>query len=180
MNENNKDSDAWMRAPKSFRAKCFATSFSRNAVRRYSLGESMKVEVQIPPKDKVLAGGYSVPLARKGATWSENSLGTHAKDQGVYVIHHAGRVKYVGKTDGPSMSFGIRLRREFQETASQRKHIYPKLEALKVPPDIKVYFFPTEEIRSLVSAEGTTLTDIQRIAILEVVLEQMYEPEFQK
>ncbi len=126
-----------------------------------------------------MKGGYSVPLARKGDTWSEESLGQFAKDQGVYVIHHDGVVKYVGKTDGPSMSFGMRLRREFQETASQRRHIYPKLEALKVPPDIKGYFFPAERIRSLVSADVTTMTDTQRIEIFEVVLAQVYKPEFQ-
>lgn len=130
----------------------------------------MKVEVQVPPKDEVLAGGCSVPLARKGATWSQNSLGPLAKDQGVHVIHHSRTVRYVGKTDGLSMSFGMRLRREFQETASKRRHIYPKLEALKVPPDTKVYLFPTDEIRSLVSAAGATLTDTQCIAIFETVL----------
>ena len=76
------------------------------------------------------------------------------------------------------MSFGMRLRREFQETASQRRHIYPKLEALRVPPDIMVYFFPAEEIRGLVSVTSETLTDAQRIAIFETALIQVYRPEF--
>lgn len=145
----------------------------------FSYGEFVKIEVEIPGKDKVLAGGYSVPLARKGDTWSGKSLGHYAKDKGVYIIHHAGTVKYVGKTDRPSMSFGMRLRREFQETASQRRHIYPKLEALKVPPEIKVYFFTSEEIRGLVSGTSIPLTDMQRIAIFETALVQVYEPEFQ-
>lgn len=140
----------------------------------------MKIEVHIPPEEKVLTSGYTVPLARKGTRWSQDLLGPHANDQGVYVIHHAGTVKYVGKTDGPSMSFGIRLRREFQETASQRRHIYPKLELLKVPPDIKVFFFTGEEIRSFVTAEDAPLTDTQRIAIFETALSQMYDPEFQR
>lgn len=139
----------------------------------------MKVEVEVPPKEKVLAGGCSVPLARRGERWSESSLGIRAKDQGVYVIHHAGIVKYVGKTDGPSMSFGMRLRREFQETASQRRHIYPKLAALRVPPEIQVSFFSAEEIRGLVSVPSAKLTDADRIAIFETVLVQVYGPEFQ-
>lgn len=138
----------------------------------------MQIKVKIPPKKKVLAGGYSVPVARKGKTWTESTLGFHAKQKGVYVIHHGGKIKYVGKTDGPKTSFGIRLRREFQEGASQRRHIYPKLKKLKVPPDIMVYFFTTEEIRSLVSATDVRLTDTQRIAILEIVLQQAYKSQF--
>lgn len=139
----------------------------------------MKIEVHIPPKDIVLESGIPVPLARKGSPWSESVLGSYSKEQGVYIIHHAGRVKYVGKTDGPSMSFGMRLRREFQETASQRKHIYPKLETLEVPPDVKVYFLSVSEIHKLVSSTDTSLTDVQRITILEAVLVQVYAPEFQ-
>lgn len=140
---------------------------------------SVKIQVQIPSKKKVLAGGSPVPLAPKGVKWSENSLGRYAKDQGVYVIHHGGKIKYVGKTDGPTMSFGVRLRREFQETAAQGRHIYPKLEALRVPPDIRVCFFPVEKVRSLVSASHVQWGDTQRTAVLEVVLIQVYKPEFQ-
>lgn len=140
----------------------------------------MKIEVHIPSKDEVLANGLSIHLAPKGKSWSESILGPHAKHQGVYVIHHAGVVKYVGKTDGPSMTFGVRLRREFQETAAQGKHIYPKLRSLKVPPDIKAFFFPSEEIRNLVTVAGATLTDIQRIRVFETALEQIFQPEFQE
>ena len=77
------------------------------------------------------------------------------------------------------MTFGMRLRREFQESASQRKHIYPKLERLTVPPPIKVYILPTGEVRELVRASDTTLTDIQCIEILECALIQVFKPEFQ-
>ncbi len=140
----------------------------------------MKVEVRIPPIEDVLAGHVSVPLAPRGVSWSEASLGSHAKDFGVYVIHHSGTVKYVGKTDGPSMSYGMRLRREFQETAAQGRHIYPKLAALDVPPDIRAYFLPSNSARELVSGSGISLSDPQRITILEAVLIQAYEPEFQR
>jgi hypothetical protein len=43
------------------------------------------------------------------------------------MIHHAGAIKYVGKTDAPTMSYGTRLRREFAESTSSRRHNYPKL-----------------------------------------------------
>ena len=78
----------------------------------------MKIEVNIPSKDEVLANGLEIHLAPKGESWLESSLGPHAKHQGVYVIHHAGVVKYVGKTDGQSMTFAVRLRRALQETAA--------------------------------------------------------------
>ncbi len=139
----------------------------------------MKIEVEIPLKEAVLASGCPVPLAPEGATWSEKALGTFAKQQGVYVIHHGGTVKYVGKTDGPSMSFGMRLRREFQETASGNRHLYPKLKGLMVPPDIMVHFFAAKEIRGLIRTADTELTNTQCIEIFEAALVQIYQPQFQ-
>jgi hypothetical protein len=70
--------------------------------------------------------------------WTESCLSESAKLTGVYVIHHGGSIKYVGKTGSPSMSYGMRLRREFQETASSGKDIYLELALLAVPPEIKV------------------------------------------
>lgn len=139
----------------------------------------MKLDLIIPSTEQVLTGGLSVPVARRGQRWSETCLGRYAKEQGVYVIHHAERVKYVGKTDGPTMSFGMRLRREFQENASEGRHIFPKLAGLRVPPDIKVFFFVSEEIRDLVVPTGLTLADTQRIAVLETALIQVWKPDFQ-
>lgn len=139
----------------------------------------MKVEVHIPTREEVLASGVAVPIAREGESWSPKGLGSLKDEQGVYVIHHAGRVKYVGKTDGPSMTFGARLRREFQQTASQGRHIYPKLETLKTPPEIKVVFYTARSIRDLVSVTGTAFDDQQRTVIFEAALTQAYGPDFQ-
>lgn len=139
----------------------------------------MKVEVRIPEIDQILAQGLSVPLARKGTKWEAACLGSRAKDQGVYVIHHNRKVKYVGKTDGPTMYFGMRLRREFQQTASQGRHIYPKLEALEVPPDIMVSLLLVEVIRTFILTDGVGLADRGLIAVFESVLIDAYKPEFQ-
>lgn len=139
----------------------------------------MKVEVRVPEIDHVLAQGLIVPLARQGIRWEAACLGSHAKDQGVYVIHHNGKIKYVGKTDGRTMHFSMRLRREFQHTASQERHIYPKLEALEVPPDIMVSLLPVEAIRNYILADGVGLTDRGLTAICEAVLIDAYKPEFQ-
>ena len=69
-------------------------------------------------------------IAIKGVTWKASCLGECAKENGVYIIHHGGSIVYVGKTGSPTMSYGDRLRREFQEGASSGRHIFPKLAAL--------------------------------------------------
>lgn len=140
---------------------------------------SVKVDISVLPQSEILSAACSVQIARRGESWSESCLGSNAKEQGVYIIHHAGRIKYVGKTDGASMSFGIRLRREFQESAAQGRHIFPKLAALSVPPEIHVCLLPMSAIQKLVSVSGGTLTDAQLIPIYEAALIQVYRPEFQ-
>jgi len=106
-------------------------------------------------------------------------LGPNKKKQGVYVIFHGDQVIYVGKTDGPSMSFGMRLRREFQETASSNRHIYPKLAALPTPPNIQVSMLSTLEIRKMVSLNGLILADADLIGPCETILIAAYKPAFQ-
>jgi len=140
----------------------------------------MRLTIDVPePKDTMLQA-CPVPLAARGVRWSESCLGQNAKETGVYVIHHAGVIKYVGKTDAPTMSYGMRLRRQFQETASSGKHNYPKLALLSVPPEILVSVFPSKAIDLLVQAEGFTLTAWGKVEIFEVALIHAYNPEFQR
>ena len=140
----------------------------------------MRLTIDIPAPQELISVACSVPVASKGLKWSASCLGPNAKETGVYVIHHAGVIKYVGKTNGPTMSYGIRLRREFQEKASGGKHIYPKLVSLKVPPDIMVSVFSTKAIGSLVNAEGVALSTWGKVEIFEAVLTHVYDPEFQR
>ncbi len=137
------------------------------------------ITVEAPPVPDILRRGIPVPIARAGERWSESSLGRYAKLKGVYVIHHAGRIEYVGMTERNAMYFGMRLRREFTESGSGRRHIYPKLEALEVPPEIMVSFFPPDEVRDLVTPIGTAPTDTHLIAVLEAAWIGAYQPEFQ-
>jgi hypothetical protein len=139
----------------------------------------VRIEFSIPPPHELLKSVCSVPIARRSESWFEGCLGPEGKKQGVYVIHHGDRIIYVGKTDGPSMSFGVRLRREFQESASGGRHIFPKLAALQNPPGISVYLLATSSIRKMVTIEGTTLTDTELIPICEAVLIAAYRPELQ-
>lgn len=139
----------------------------------------MKVHIQIPSKERILTCSQVVRLAPKGHSWSKDQLGEYAKDKGVYMIHHGGLIAYVGKTDGPTMTFGARLRREFQETASGRRHIYPKLERLVTPPQILVSFLTLPDVQDLVRSEEVMLDDFAKVAILEQALIQVYKPKFQ-
>jgi len=127
-----------------------------------------------------MARACPVPLAIKGVSWKESCLGKQAKESGVYVIHHGGAIIYVGKTGSPGMSFGMRLRREFQQTASSDRHIYPKLALLTVPPDIMVSFFSTKDIDGLVSAEGMVLNGFEKTEIFETAAIHAYQPGFQR
>lgn len=140
----------------------------------------MKLEIEIPVKEQIVVDASAVTLAGEGVSWKESCLGEKAKEVGVYVIHHAGLIKYIGKTDGPSMSFGVRLRREFQKSAAGSKHVYPKLALLSVPPEIMVSLFPPSDLRKFVRPYGVTLGDSQIIEIFETVLIQVYQPEFQQ
>lgn len=139
----------------------------------------MKVHIQVPANEELLTRGLIVRCAPKGYPWSEGQLGKYAKSKGVYIIHHASSIIYVGKTDSPTMTFGMRLRREFQETASARRHIYPKLEQLATPPEILVSFLTLPEVQELVQGEEVTLDAYVKIAILEQTLIGVYKPEFQ-
>jgi hypothetical protein len=140
----------------------------------------MRLIVEIPNPQEAMTHACPVPLATRGVRWSESCLEQNAKDTGVYVIHHAGIIKYVGKTDAPTMSYGMRLRREFQETASSGKHNYPKLALLSTPPEIMVSFFSSKAIDSLVKAEGLTLNAWGKVEVFETALTHAYDPEFQR
>lgn len=140
----------------------------------------MRLTIDIPDPQQAISQACPVPLAIKGVTWKESCLGERAKETGVYVIHHGGAIKYVGKTGSPAMSFGMRLRREFQQAASSDKHIYPKLALLTVPPDIMVSFFSGKDIEKLVITEGVSLTSFEKIEIFETAVIHAYHPDFQR
>lgn len=139
----------------------------------------MKVYIEVPPREETLEKSVVVTLAPKGHSWSEKQLGEYSKQRGVCVLHQRGRAIYVGKTDGRKMTFGIRLRRECQETAAQGRHVYPKLVERRSKGDIAASFIPMSKIRTLVSGEGVVLDDIATTRILEQTLIQAYKPELQ-
>lgn len=140
----------------------------------------MRLEIELPNTDEILRQGCHVPIARQNEKWSAACLGSMAKERGVYVIHHAGKIRYIGKTDGPTMDFGTRLRREFQANASGNKHVYPKLSALETPPAIIVCCFQAGDIKKRIKTDGKELSSFQLVGIFEVAMIHHLEPEFQE
>lgn len=141
----------------------------------------MRIEIKIPPVEQVVQKGKIVKVAMKGKRWSQNQLGEYAWEKGVYIIHHNKKVKYVGTAFGRTteMTFGKRLRREFQETADKQKFIFPKLAKL-CPPNIKVTFFPLAKLREFVRAHGLKLNNYTRAILVERAMIRAYRPSFQK
>ena len=140
----------------------------------------MRIEIDIPHREVILNGGLSVKMAGLGESWSELQLNEYREMRGVYVIHHDGRIRYVGKTDGPTMTFGDRLRREFNYSAAQGKGVYAKLAGLSVPPEIKVVFYTPELLAPLVLCQGFSASETGTIRIAEQAFICAYDPDFQK
>ena len=78
------------------------------------------------------------------------------------------------------MSFGMRLRRHFQESAAG-EHTYPRFAAIGTPPAIQVSLFGLSEIKKFVildkHIEEPWLTEI--VPLFESALIVALEPEFQ-
>jgi hypothetical protein len=140
----------------------------------------LTLHIELPDLDEIFDSGCPVPIARKGDKWQTSCLGKMCKEKGIYVIHHDRRVIYVGKTEGGSMNYGMRLRREFQENAAQGKHIYPKLSSLITPPDIKTTFYPILEIIKRMQFEGQIYRPDQMIGIFEIAMINHLEPQLQQ
>lgn len=138
------------------------------------------LHIDLPEPDEILNSGCPVPIARKGEKWETFCLGEMRKQKGVYVIHHNRKIIYIGKTDGVSMNYGMRLRREFQENAAQGKHIFPKLSSLTTPPEIKVCFFPILEIMKRMQFEKHVYRPDQMIGTFEIAMINYLEPELQQ
>lgn len=140
----------------------------------------MSFTIKIPTLQAILEKGLPVALAPRGSSWSEIPLGDARNEIGVYVIHHGGVIKHVGKTNGKKMSFGMRLRRHFQETAAG-EHTYPRLATINTPPEIQVSLFGLNEIIKFVFFEkeikAPWLAEV--IPLFESALIVALEPEFQ-
>lgn len=141
----------------------------------------MQIIVDIPSSRTLRQLAIQVPLARIGEPWSPTVLGPNATAKGVYVIFQGDGVLYVGKTQRNKMNFGTRLRREFTESGSQGKHIYPKLvnQVMSHASPLLVACLPLAEIKSWWQCRGGSLNDEAITLVTEQLLIGAFSPRLQ-
>lgn len=137
----------------------------------------MKIEITIPTLEEVLRLGFDVPVAPRGTKWKSSRLRSGANLTGVYVIHHGGGVKYIGKTNAPRMSFARRVREHFCEASGG--HIYSKVAALSVPPVVRVSLFSLDAIDKLVKVHDGYFGPLQKSEVFETAMIMALNPIFQ-
>ena len=135
----------------------------------------MNVTLSVPTKAQVVNGGFPVHIAGLGASWSESQLGDYADRSGVYILHSAGAILYVGRTiTGESGTFGKRLRRHFQQGASQNSQVHQLLVAQKT--EIRAYLLDLDDISMMIDAASMSLPDDRKALVMEQVLIGIYRP----
>ena len=135
----------------------------------------MQVSLTLPTKAQILSGGFQVHTAPFGKSWKKEQLGAYADLKGVYIHHCNGKILYVGKaTTGKHGIFGERLRREFQEKASNKSELYKLLHKQKKP--IFAYCLDYEDLDMLVDPGSMSLSTERKALIMEQVLIGIYEP----
>ena len=108
-------------------------------------------------------------------SWLKSQLGHYADQSGVYILHSAGAILYVGKTTkGKWGTFGERLRREFQQSAAQNNKLHQLLAAQKSP--IRAYLMDLEDISMMIDTASLNLSPERKALVLEQVLIGIYQP----
>jgi hypothetical protein len=135
----------------------------------------MEVRLQIPTKAQILSGGFVIHAAPAGQSWSKAQLGDYADLRGVYIHHCNGAILYIGKTTGGDYgTFGERLRREFQETASANSSLHQLL--CEQLGEIRTYCLDFQDLDMMVDQGPMTLTPERKALIMEQVLIGIYLP----
>jgi len=134
----------------------------------------MQISITVPIKADIVNSGFHVRVAEKGKSWSKGQLGDYADKKGVYIHHSGGKILYIGKaTSGDYGTFGERLRREFQETASSNSSLH---QLLKQHRDVKTYLLDLNDIDMMVNPGPMVLSPERKALIMEQVLIGLYEP----
>lgn len=135
----------------------------------------MNVSLSVPTKAQVISGGFPVVTAGLNEPWSKSQLGAYADRSGVYIFHSAGAILYVGKTTtGDCGNFGERLRRHFQQAASQNSQVHQILASQTT--EIRAYLLDLEDISMMIDAASMSLTPERKALVMEQVLIGIYQP----
>ena len=134
----------------------------------------MQISITVPIKADIVNSGFLVQVAGKGKSWFKSQLGDYADKKGVYIHHSGGKILYIGKaTSGDYGTFGERLRREFQETASSNSPLH---KLLKQHYEVRTYLLDLNDIDMMVNPGPMALTPERKALIMEQVLIGLYEP----
>lgn len=146
----------------------------------------MQITISIPPKEQLLNTNCSVPTAAKGEKWVAEHVGIHQKKRGVYIIHQADEILYIGKTGKQSegknqMDFATRLRRHFTESGSGANGIYRMLKARAASGQTHVSFLDAEHLPNLIQGFTRTNKNIEDalICVMEAAMIYEFDPTFQ-
>lgn len=124
---------------------------------------SVNVSLSVPIKAQVVNGGFPVAIAGLNASWSKSQLGHYADRSGVYILHSAGAILYVGKTTtGDFGTFGERLRRHFQKSSSQNSQVHQLLGGQTA--EIRAYLLDLEDISMMIDAASMSLPPSERLS----------------
>jgi len=135
----------------------------------------MNVSLSVPTKAQVFSGGFPVSIAGLNTPWSKSQLGHYADKSGVYILHSAGEILYVGKTtEGDFGNFGERLRRHFQQSASQNSQTHQLLASQA--GEIRAYLLDLEDISMMIDAASMSLSPERKALVMEQVLIGIYQP----
>ena len=135
----------------------------------------MNVNLSVPTKAQVISGGFPIITAGLDEPWSKSQLGAYADRSGVYILHAAGAILYVGKTTtGDFGNFGERLRRHFQQAASQNSNLHQIL--VSQTAEIRAYLLDLEDISMMIDAASMSLSSERKALVMEQVLIGIYQP----
>lgn len=135
----------------------------------------MRLTIEVPTREDVTATGFVVPVAPRGTSWLSGCLEDHANRSGVYVLHTAGQILYVGKTtEGDHGNFGDRLRRHFHGPSASNSATHRLLAAQAAP--IRAHLLDLDAIDVLVTVEDGALTRERKALVLEQVLIGLFAP----
>jgi hypothetical protein len=139
----------------------------------------MEIKVKIPIKADIVFQGFPVTTSPAGTTWKKEQLGDYANRSGVYVHHCEGKILYVGKTTtGQWGTFSERLRREFQEKASNNSSLYQLL--LGQTKVIRTFLLDLDDIDMMVDSGSVQMTKERKALIMEQILIGVFLPEGNK
>jgi len=139
----------------------------------------MEIKVKIPIKADIVFQGFPVTTSPAGTTWKKEQLGDYANRSGVYVHHCEGKILYVGKTTTRQWgTFSERLRREFQEKASNNSSLYQLL--LGQTKVIRTFLLDLDDIDMMVDSGSVQMTKERKALIMEQILIGVFLPEGNK